>query len=297
MKIIEVKNLSKKYKNNSFFSLQNANFTISKGDIVGLIGKNGAGKSTLLKLMSKAQNPTSGTILFKNQDIFKKENVLSNFGIMIEPVFYGYLSVEENLKIFLQIHREEQHYDQIEDILKLVDLWKSRDRKPESFSFGMKQRTALALALITEPEFIMLDEPFVGLDPVGVNKLIDILKKWSEKKQTSMIISSHQLSELESICNRYLFIDAGKLTDNINNKKGSIVVKLNSEYRNDPHFFVEISDNYGISIKNGVLEIPAEMENKQFNKLLERLASKNLIMNISQNKDDLEDLFIDGGNE
>lgn len=297
MKIIEVKNLSKKYKNNSFFSLQNANFTISKGDIVGLIGKNGAGKSTLLKLMSKAQNPTSGTILFKNQDIFKKENVLSNFGIMIEPVFYGYLSVEENLKIFLQIHREEQHYGQIEDILKLVDLWKSRDRKPESFSFGMKQRTALALALITEPEFIMLDEPFVGLDPVGVNKLIDILKKWSEKKQTSMIISSHQLSELESICNRYLFIDAGKLTDNINNKKGSIVVKLNSEYRNDPHFFVEISDNYGISIKNGVLEIPAEMENKQFNKLLERLASKNLIMNISQNKDDLEDLFIDGGNE
>lgn len=297
MKIIEVKNLSKKYKNNSFFSLQNANFTISKGDIVGLIGKNGAGKSTLLKLMSKAQNPTSGTILFKNQDIFKKENVLSNFGIMIEPVFYGYLSVEENLKIFLQIHREEQHYGQIEDILKLVDLWKSRDRKPESFSFGMKQRTALALALITEPEFIMLDEPFVGLDPVGVNKLIDILKKWSEKKQTSMIISSHQLSELESICNRYLFIDAGKLTDNINNKKGSIVVKLNSEYRNDPHFFVEISDNYGISIKNGVLEIPAEMENKQFNKLLERLASKNLIMNIYQNKDDLEDLFIDGGNE
>lgn len=297
MKIIEVKDLSKKYKNNSFFSLQNANFTISKGDIVGLIGKNGAGKSTLLKLMSKAQNPTSGTILFKNQDIFKKENVLSNFGIMIEPVFYGYLSVEENLKIFLQIHREEQHYGQIEDILKLVDLWKSRDRKPESFSFGMKQRTALALALITEPEFIMLDEPFVGLDPVGVNKLIDILKKWSEKKQTSMIISSHQLSELESICNRYLFIDAGKLTDNINNKKGSIVVKLNSEYRNDPHFFVEISDNYGISIKNGVLEIPAEMENKQFNKLLERLASKNLIMNIYQNKDDLEDLFIDGGNE
>lgn len=297
MKIIEVKNLSKKYKNNSFFSLQNASFTISKGDIVGLIGKNGAGKSTLLKLMSKAQKPTSGTILFKDQDIFKKDNILSNFGIMIEPVFYGYLSVEENLKIFLQIHREEQHYGQIEDILKLVDLWKSRDRKPESFSFGMKQRTALALALITEPEFIMLDEPFVGLDPVGVNKLIDILKKWSEKKQTSMIISSHQLSELESICNRYLFIDAGKLTDNINNKKGSIVVNLNSEYRNDPHFFVEISDNYGISIENGVLEIPAEMENKQFNKLLEKLASKNLIKNISQNKDNLENLFIDGGNE
>lgn len=297
MKIIEVKNLSKKYKNNSFFSLQNASFTISKGDIVGLIGKNGAGKSTLLKLMSKAQKPTSGTILFKDQDIFKKDNILSNFGIMIEPVFYGYLSVEENLKIFLRIHREEQHYGQIEDILKLVDLWKSRDRKPESFSFGMKQRTALALALITEPEFIMLDEPFVGLDPVGVNKLIGILKKWSEKEQTSMIISSHQLSELESICNRYLFIDAGKLTDNINNKKGSIVVNLNSEYRNDPNFFVEISDNYGISIENGVLEIPAEMENKQFNKLLERLASKNLIKNISQNKDNLENLFIDGGNE
>lgn len=297
MKIIEVKGLSKKYKNNSFFSLKDANFTIYKGDIVGLIGKNGAGKSTLLKLMSKAQKPTNGTVVFKGQDIYKKENILNSFGIMIEPVFYEYLTVEENLKVFLKIHRGEQHYSKIEEILKLVDLWNSRNRKPETFSFGMKQRTALALALITEPEFIMLDEPFVGLDPFGVKNLIDILKRWSDNKQTSMIISSHQLSELESICNRYIFIENGKLKEKDSNKGRSLLIYLNPQNNNESLFLNGFAAEYGITIENNVLEIPVYMENKKFNIIIEKLADRKLIKNISHSKDHLEDLFEERGNQ
>lgn len=297
MKIIEVKGLSKKYKNNSFFSLKDANFTIYKGDIVGLIGKNGAGKSTLLKLMSKAQKPTNGTVVFKGQDIYKKENILNSFGIMIEPVFYEYLTVEENLKVFLKIHRGEQHYSKIEEILKLVDLWNSRNRKPETFSFGMKQRTALALALITEPEFIMLDEPFVGLDPFGVKNLIDILKRWSDNKQTSMIISSHQLSELESICNRYIFIENGKLKEKDSNKGRSLLIYLNPQNNNESLFLNGFAAEYGITIENNVLEIPIYMENKKFNIIIEKLADRKLIKNISHSKDHLEDLFEERGNQ
>lgn len=297
MKIIEVKGLSKKYKNNSFFSLKDANFTIYKGDIVGLIGKNGAGKSTLLKLMSKAQKPTNGTVVFKGQDIYKKENILNSFGIMIEPVFYEYLTVEENLKVFLKIHRGEQHYSKIEEILKLVDLWNSRNRKPETFSFGMKQRTALALALITEPEFIMLDEPFVGLDPFGVKNLIDILKRWSDNKQTSMIISSHQLSELESICNRYIFIENGKLKEKDSNKGRSLLIYLNPQNNNESLFLNGFAAEYGITIENNVLEIPIDMENKKFNIIIEKLADRKLIKNISHSKDHLEDLFEERGNQ
>ena len=297
MKIIEVKGLSKKYKNNSFFSLKDANFTIYKGDIVGLIGKNGAGKSTLLKLMSKAQKPTNGTVVFKGQDIYKKENILNSFGIMIEPVFYEYLTVEENLKVFLKIHRGEQHYSKIEEILKLVDLWNSRNRKPETFSFGMKQRTALALALITEPEFIILDEPFVGLDPFGVKNLIDILKRWSDNKQTSMIISSHQLSELESICNRYIFIENGKLKEKDSNKGRSLLIYLNPQNNNESLFLNGFAAEYGITIENNVLEIPVDMENKKFNIIIEKLADRKLIKNISHSKDHLEDLFEERGNQ
>lgn len=297
MKIIEVKGLSKKYKNNSFFSLKDANFTIYKGDIVGLIGKNGAGKSTLLKLMSKAQKPTNGTVVFKGQDIYKKENILNSFGIMIEPVFYEYLTVEENLKVFLKIHRGEHHYSKIEEILKLVDLWNSRNRKPETFSFGMKQRTALALALITEPEFIMLDEPFVGLDPFGVKNLIDILKRWSDNKQTSMIISSHQLSELESICNRYIFIENGKLKEKDSNKGRSLLIYLNPQNNNESLFLNGFAAEYGITIENNVLEIPVDMENKKFNIIIEKLADRKLIKNISHSKDHLEDLFEERGNQ
>lgn len=297
MKIIEVKGLSKKYKNNSFFSLKDANFTIYKGDIVGLIGKNGAGKSTLLKLMSKAQKPTNGTVVFKGQDIYKKENILNSFGIMIEPVFYEYLTVEENLKVFLKIHRGEQHYSKIEEILKLVDLWNSRNRKPETFSFGMKQRTALALALITEPEFIMLDEPFVGLDPFGVKNLIDILKRWSDNKQTSMIISSHQLSELESICNRYIFIENGKLKEKDSSKGRSLLIYLNPQNNSESLFLNGFAAEYGVTIENNVLEIPVDMENKKFNIIIEKLADRKLIKNISHSKDHLEDLFEERGNQ
>ena len=207
MAIIEVKGLGKKYKGNAFYSLETATFTIEEGDIIGLVGKNGSGKSTLLKILAKSQNPTEGNVFFNGRDIFKEDNILKDFGIMIEPVFFPQISVEENLKLYLKIHKKEQYQDNIEKILKLVGLWEAKDRKPIDVSFGMKQRTALALALVTEPQFVLLDEPFVGLDPIGVKNLLEILKQWSKVNKTSMIISSHQLAELEDLCTRYLFIE------------------------------------------------------------------------------------------
>ena len=135
MAIIEVKGLGKKYNGNAFYSLENATFTIEEGDIIGLVGKNGSGKSTLLKILAKSQNPTEGTVFFNGRDIFKEDNILKDFGIMIEPVFFPQISVEENLKLYLKIHKKEQYQDNIEKILKLVGLWEAKDRKPIDFSF------------------------------------------------------------------------------------------------------------------------------------------------------------------
>ena len=294
MAIIEVKNLGKKYKKNDFYSLKNANFSIDEGDIVGLVGKNGSGKSTLLKCLAKSQKPTEGTILFNGEDIFQDDNVLKDFGIMIEPVYFPQISVEENLKLYLKIHKKEQYLDNIEKILRLVGLWEAKNRKPIDFSFGMKQRTALALALITEPKFVLLDEPFVGLDPIGVKNLLNILKEWSKVNKTSMIISSHQLSELEDLCTRYLFIEAGRINDKINTEQSSIVLELNDLVKEEDKSFVQsVVSTYNLYYNDNKVEIVNSISNENLNNILEQLASAKLIKNILSKRDSLEKLFVE----
>jgi len=294
MAIIEVKGLGKKYKGNSFNSLENANFTIEEGDIIGLVGKNGSGKSTLLKILAKSQNPTEGTVFFNGRDIFKEDNILKDFGIMIEPVFFPQISVEENLKLYLKIHKKEQYQDSIEKILKLVGLWEAKDRKPIDFSFGMKQRTALALALVTEPQFVLLDEPFVGLDPIGVKNLLEILKQWSKVNKTSMIISSHQLAELEDLCTRYLFIESGIIDDKISTEQNSIIIELNEIFRDEDNRLIEnLVKKYSLKYSENNIEIDNSVNNEALNSILEQLAVAKLINNVLLKKDSLERLFVE----
>nr|WP_206151186.1 ABC transporter ATP-binding protein [Streptococcus alactolyticus] len=285
MAIIEVKGLGKRYKGNDFYSLKNANFTIEEGDIVGLVGKNGSGKSTLLKLLAKSQNPTEGTVFFNGKDIFKEDNILRDFGIMIEPVFFPQISVEENVKLYLKIHKKEQYQDNIEKTLKLVGLWEAKNRKPVDFSFGMKQRTALALALVTEPRFVLLDEPFVGLDPIGVRNLLDILKQWSKVNKTSMIIFSHQLAELEELCTRYLFIESGTIDDKISAEHNSIIIELNEMIsEEDGHLIENLVKNYYLKYSENCIEIDNSVNNEALNAILEQLAVAKLIKNILSKK-------------
>ena len=285
MAIIEVKGLGKRYKGNDFYSLKNANFTIEEGDIVGLVGKNGSGKSTLLKLLAKSQNPTEGTVFFNGKDIFKEDNILRDFGIMIEPVFFPQISVEENVKLYLKIHKKEQYQDSIEKTLKLVGLWEAKNRKPVDFSFGMKQRTALALALVTEPRFVLLDEPFVGLDPIGVRNLLDILKQWSKVNKTSMIIFSHQLAELEELCTRYLFIESGTIDDKISAEHNSIIIELNEMIsEEDGHLIENLVKNYYLKYSENCIEIDNSVNNEALNAILEQLAVAKLIKNVLSKK-------------
>ena len=294
MAIIEVKGLGKKYKGNAFYSLENATFTIEEGDIIGLVGKNGSGKSTLLKILAKSQNPTEGNVFFNGRDIFKEDNILKDFGIMIEPVFFPQISVEENLKLYLKIHKKEQYQDNIEKILKLVGLWEAKDRKPIDFSFGMKQRTALALALVTVPQFVLLDEPFVGLDPIGVKNLLEILKQWSKVNKTSMIISSHQLAELEDLCTRYLFIESGIIDDKISTEQNSIIIELNEIFRDeDNHLIENLVKKYSLKYSENNIEIDNSVNNEALNSILEQLAVAKLINNVLSKKDSLERLFVE----
>ena len=290
--MLKIENLSKKFPGNDFYSLSDVSLEIEKGEIVGLIGKNGAGKSTLMKMMAKSQKPTSGKISYNGTDINSNDNVLEDFGIMIEPVFYPEMSVIDNLKFYLKLHGKKELYPNIERTLKLVELWESRNRKPKGFSFGMKQRTALAIALVAEPDFLILDEPFVGLDPVGVQKLIDILKKWSSERQISMLISSHQLGELEALCNRYIYIEGGKLAEAfIGKAQPSLVVHLNSKYH-----MCNLKDHIsqGITLSDGLLDIPISVDKEALNDIFGVLASESLIESIEVKENHLKEVFMKG---
>lgn len=211
--MLTVNHLSKQYPGNPTRSLDDVSFTIGTGEIVGLISRNGAGKTTLMKMMAKARRPTGGTIAYKGTDIFSRENMLDRFGIMIQPVFLPNISAEDNLRFYLGIHGGKAYERNIRPVPELVGLWPYRDRKPAGFSFGMKQRLALAIALVNDPEFLILDEPLVGLDPDGVPQLIAVLRQWASDRSIAMLISSYQLNELQELCERFLFIKGGRLAD------------------------------------------------------------------------------------
>ena len=289
--MLTIHNLSKKFAGNDFYSLRNVNLEINKGEIVGLIGKNGAGKSTLMKLIAKSLKPTEGEIYYNEVELSSKDCLLQDVGIMIDPVFYPEMTVEDNLKFYLRLHNKKELYKNIEPTLRLVELWEVRKRKPKNFSFGMKQRTALAIALVAEPNFLILDEPFVGLDPIGVQKLILILKEWASQRKISMLISSHQLSELESLCDRYVYIESGCLADEFSKPSGRDVF---IELIDDENILIlesYLSDT--VYIENQYLVISSQCSRGELNKVLQFLGEKQMISSISMKENQLKDIFME----
>jgi ABC-2 type transport system ATP-binding protein len=290
--MLKINNLSKKFSGNDFYSLKDVSLEIKKGEIVGLIGKNGAGKSTLMKLMAKSLKPSKGNIAYNGVDIYSQDNILADFGIMIDPVFYPDMTVMENVKFYLRLHDKENMFFNIEPTLKLVELWDERNRKPRDFSFGMKQRTALAIAMVAEPNFLLLDEPFVGLDPIGVQKLITILKRWSSERQISMLISSHQLGELEELCERYLYIDNGCLANaREGSRKPGIIIHLDT--KKDIEMMLPLQ-NDSIRLVDNRLEIVVGDATDDLHAVFEVLGKNKLISSLEMKENHLKELFMEG---
>lgn len=279
---VEISHLSKRYRGNDFYSLKDVNLSIHEGDILGLIGKNGSGKSTLLKIIAKALRPTEGQVILDGEDLFSRPGRLDRCGLLIETVFYPQLTVEENLDFLIKLHHDEAYRKNIRPLLELVDLWERRKDKPSSFSFGMKQRLALVMALVNEPDFIILDEPFVGLDPLGVEKLIEVLQKAAIQKETSMIISSHQLNELKAICNRYVYIDEGQLTKSFGQESDGLNVILSRRINLEDYLSSDLLALVELLEDERTLTINSQASGEQRNAILGHLAQEQLIQDIQQ---------------
>lgn|SRR5690625_2571547 len=216
--ILETHGLSKQYKNKRV--LDNIDMSIKKGSIYGFIGQNGAGKSTLIRLVTGLAFPTEGDFrLFGSSD--KKEfiDAKSRIGVMIEaPALYMNMTAEENLEVH-RLLKGVPGKQSIEKTLVLVDLLDAGKKKVKNFSLGMKQRLGIAIALLGAPEFLILDEPINGLDPMGVVAVRKLLKKLNEEYDITILISSHILSELHLLATDYGIIHQGKLVEQLTAKE------------------------------------------------------------------------------
>ncbi|AAK78837.1 ABC-2 type transport system ATP-binding protein [Clostridium acetobutylicum] len=216
--VLKTVNLSKRYKDVTV--LDNVNITINKGDIYGFIGQNGAGKTTLMKLISGLIIKDSGTIeLFGENDTRNIENMRKRMGCLIEtPALYDYSSVYDNLEIN-RIQKGIPGRESIDKVLKMVGLYNERKKQVRKLSMGMKQKLGLAMALIGDPEFLILDEPINGLDPMSIIEIRKLLNKLNKEFDVTILISSHILSELYQFANSYGIIHNGRLVEQITSRE------------------------------------------------------------------------------
>ncbi len=202
--ILSLKNLHKKF--GSIHAVNDLSFDIKKGNVYGILGPNGSGKSTTLGIILNVVNKTSGSFSWFDGNLTTHQ-ALKKVGAIIErPNFYPYMTAIQNLKLVCKI--KEIPFDKIEEKLKTVNLYERRNSKFSTFSLGMKQRLAIASALLNDPEILILDEPTNGLDPQGIHEIRVIIKEIA-KKGTTILLASHLLDEVEKVCSHVVVIREG----------------------------------------------------------------------------------------
>ncbi len=212
--IIETTQVTKSYS--GCLALDHVSIHVRRGEIYGLIGDNGAGKTTLLKTLAGHIWPTGGEIcLFGQQGESQLERCRRQMGVMIEePGFFPDLSVGKNMEYY-RIQKGIPGKERTEQILRLVGIWEKRKSKCKNLSMGMKQRMGLAIAMIGEPQLLILDEPINGLDPSGNVEFRNILHRLNQEKNITILLSSHILSELQQTATMFGFLNKGKLMEEI----------------------------------------------------------------------------------
>ena len=208
LNVLEVNDLHKNLGKNKI--IKGISFSIKEGEIFGFLGRNGAGKTTTIRMLVGLIAPNSGSINILGYNIAdNREAALKNVGAVVEsPELYSYLTGRENLMQLSRTYGNLPPAD-IEEVIELVGLKDRINDKVRKYSLGMKQRLGLAEALLSKPKLLILDEPTNGLDPNGIIEFRNIIKKAAKERQTSVLISSHILSEIEQLCDTVAFIDNG----------------------------------------------------------------------------------------
>jgi ABC-2 type transport system ATP-binding protein len=227
--ILTISNLNKIY-NKHVHAVKNLSLEIHKGNVYGILGPNGSGKSTTLGIVLNVVNKTSGDFSWFGGTM-KTHDALKKVGAIIErPNFYPYMTAKENLELVCKI--KSINYAKVQEKLELVGLMDRKDSKFSTFSLGMKQRLAIASALLNDPEILILDEPTNGLDPQGIHQIRDIIKHIASQG-TTILLASHLLDEVEKVCTHVLVLRKGEMlysgaVDGITSNEGFFELKSNN---------------------------------------------------------------------
>ncbi|NEZ47329.1 ABC transporter ATP-binding protein [Clostridium niameyense] len=292
--ILRTYDLTKKYKNLNV--VDNLNLNVEQGDIYGFLGKNGAGKTTTIKMILGILKSSHGEIeLFRNKILDRK--CYGRIGCLVDyPGFYLNLTAEENL----EIHRRMIGYpskDSIKTTLEIVGLKDVGNKKVKNFSLGMKQRLGIARAILHHPEFLILDEPTNGLDPIGIKEIRELILDLNQKFQITVFISSHILSEIQLLVNKIGIIHKGKLIEEIDydelQKRNRHYIQLKVDNDKKASFMLEnkLNINDYVIWENGEIRIYEKLnEAWKINKLL--VSNDVNVDELRLTIDNLEDHFV-----
>lgn len=293
--VLETSDLTKVFSGKE--AVSHVSLKVKKGDIYGFIGENGAGKTTLIRMAAGLASPTSGTLrLFDSDDLVSQRN---NIGTVIEsPALYPNLSAEQNLIVQCKLIGVNEA-DVPAKTLELVGLADTGKKKAKNFSLGMKQRLAIAIALIGDPEFLILDEPTNGLDPMGIKEIRELILRLNKERGITVLISSHILGELSKLATRYGIIHKGVLIEEFTDQelwercRTCLVIEVEPKDMDKAKVLLETelgTKNYTVRQPNIILLNDYIEEAGKVNQIL----SKNDIMvdSISVEHADLEEYFV-----
>ena len=277
-------------------TLDNINLKVDKGSIYGFLGPNGAGKTTTLRLLLGLLKPQEGSIKIFNKDIRESRiSILKKVGSLIEqPSLYSHLTAKENLEVYRKIYDSSKK--RITEVLQLVGLENTKSKKTKQFSLGMKQRLSIAVALLHNPDLLILDEPTNGLDPNGIIETRELIKRLNKENGVTIIVSSHILAEIERMATHVGIIHKGRMLF-----QGTLP-ELQQMKTKQSYLQIETSDNpkavqllgqHAAEERNGLLVIPYKSKEAtaEINQLLVRNDVAVYLLQPKQN--DLEQLFID----
>lgn len=278
--------------------LKDVSLELEKGDILGFIGPNGAGKTTTIKLILGLQSITSGTVKINGYDITSNfTNAIRNVGAIVEnPDLYMYLTGYENLKLIANLYKEVGK-ERIDEVVKLVKLENRINDKVSRYSLGMRQRLGIAQAILHKPNLLILDEPTNGLDPEGIKEIRELLKDLAEKEEMAVLISSHNLLELETFCNKICIIKNGKVMETNKIEDVKNIAKSGYIFEIDNTEMIDKMFKNVTIVNRNMFKIAVDRD--EVPSVIKKIVENDIkIYAVNENKISLEDAFLKktGGN-
>ncbi|MTD38707.1 ATP-binding cassette domain-containing protein [Erwinia sp. CPCC 100877] len=291
--VVETTDLTKKFGRTP--AVSNVELRIEEGEIYGFLGPNGAGKSTTIRMLLGLMQPTFGLIKLFGKDLkHNRLTLLKKIGALVEtPSYYPHLTAYENLEICRKILAVPKQ--RIDDVLKMVRLYDTKDKKVKGFSLGMKQRLGIAAAMLHEPRLLILDEPTNGLDPSGILELRQLLNHLAKAQGITILISSHLLSEIDQLATTVGVLDHGKLLFQGSIERLRETAQTSIFLTIEPleaafHFLTQ--NDYQPQQQDNCLQIPF-LKNEQIAALIKRLVEENFsIYRVEEEKQSLEAIFL-----